>query len=118
MALTLPDDGYKVPDEEPRAEEKYGDYTLRWSGWHQAAISTGYALGYMAYWCAFREGELSGLVSMAGGSVYDVKVVKEGEPLPEGFVSSFTFAKEGAAELAARLKWEARSNLLTAIGPL
>lgn len=106
----LPDDGYKVPDE-PVGIERYGDYTLQWSGWLPAVGASGaYSLGYTAYWLAIKGEDPK---SMAASTVTHPPMdVKESDSLPPGGVSNLAFAKQGVKELAAGLKSAARANLI------
>lgn len=108
---TLPDDGYKVPDE-PVGEEKYGDWTLRWSGWQQGVSSNGYSLSKQAWWGAFREGAKEIVVAFANGPMM---IAKNGEAIPEHDGLSMYCPSPRIADRANALKAEAKARLLDAL---
>ena len=108
---TLPDDGYKVPDE-PVGEEKYGDWTLRWSGWQQGVSTSGYSLSKQAWWGAFREGVKVIIVAYANGPLM---VAADGDTIPQHEGLSMYLAPPRVIERAAAFKAEAKARLLDAL---
>lgn len=108
---TLPDDGYKVPDD-PVGEEKYGDWTLRWSGWQQGVSISGYALSKQAWWGAFREGVPTNVVAFANGPLM---IATNGDPIPQHDGLSMYLATPRIAERAEAFKAEAKARLLDAL---
>lgn len=107
-AVALPDDGYKIPDI-AEGTEKYRDWSLNWSGWHQMWGASSYVTAKHAFWAAYRDGEkLSPVAAVRTPVVW----VEEGGVVPGNGISSFEFASGDASAIANTAKAEARAALL------
>jgi hypothetical protein len=114
---SLPDDGFKVPDDNPNGQETYGPWTLRWSGWQHGVTTSGYALKWDAWWVAWRTdspvenatGEAEAIISMVNGPTCPVR---SGATIPESDGLSTLFSSSRIAERANAFKAEARARLL------